>query len=103
MPRLLHETTSLCAQCKNALPARVVEGEAGDVWMEKAEMELTKPSSSIDHCTPEEHLSLRRYADAINERLGSTADWQAEVFVLRHIENLSIQEISRRTSRSRKR
>lgn len=34
--RLLHETTSLCAACKNALPARVVEGEAGDVWMEKA-------------------------------------------------------------------
>jgi hypothetical protein len=33
--RLLHETTSLCKVCKNALPARVVATDAGEVWMKK--------------------------------------------------------------------
>lgn len=36
MERLLHETTSLCGTCKNALPARVVADGAGVVWMTKA-------------------------------------------------------------------
>jgi uncharacterized radical SAM superfamily Fe-S cluster-containing enzyme len=34
--RLLHETTSLCATCKNALPAVVVATAAGEAWMRKA-------------------------------------------------------------------
>src|SRR5262245_51969295 len=34
--RLLHETTTLCRVCKNALPARVVATAAGEVWMQKA-------------------------------------------------------------------
>lgn len=33
--RLIHETTSLCRQCKNALPARVVATDSGEVWMRK--------------------------------------------------------------------
>src|SRR5262245_28523556 len=33
--RLLHETTSLCRECKNAIPARVVALEDGRVWMHK--------------------------------------------------------------------
>ena len=71
-----------------------------DGWIENAEPELLRPVPSLSSCTPEEHLSLRRYADAISERLGAASGWQAEVFVLRHVENLSIQEISRRTARS---
>ena len=50
--------------------------------------------------TPEEHLSLQRSAEAVRESLGSVADWQAEVFVLRHMENLPIGEIATRMSRS---
>jgi DNA-directed RNA polymerase specialized sigma24 family protein len=68
--------------------------------MESADPELLHPSSGIYSCTPEEHLSLRRYADAMSERLGASAGWQTEVFMLRHLENLSIQEISDRTARS---
>lgn len=34
--RLLHETTSLCATCKEAVPARVVATAAGEAWMRKA-------------------------------------------------------------------
>src|SRR5215467_9495917 len=32
---LLHETTSLCRECKNAVPARVV-ARGAEVWMEKS-------------------------------------------------------------------
>jgi RNA polymerase sigma-70 factor (ECF subfamily) len=85
---------------KNTVNNHIRRAKMREVWMDKAEPELLRPSASIDSCSPEEHLSLRRYAAAINARLGSVADWQAEVFVLRHVENLSIQEISRRTARS---
>ncbi|MFO0759383.1 MAG: radical SAM protein [Byssovorax sp.] len=34
-PRLLHETTSLCRVCKNAVPARVLALPSGEVWMHK--------------------------------------------------------------------
>ena len=33
--RAIHETTSLCKVCKNAVPARVVGTAAGEVWMRK--------------------------------------------------------------------
>jgi 7,8-dihydro-6-hydroxymethylpterin dimethyltransferase len=33
--RLLHETTSLCKVCKDALPARVIATASGEVWMQK--------------------------------------------------------------------
>jgi hypothetical protein len=34
--RLLHQTTSLCKVCKNALPAEIVADAAGEVWMRKS-------------------------------------------------------------------
>lgn len=34
--QLLHETTSLCRDCKRAIPARIVVGEDGGAWMQKA-------------------------------------------------------------------
>ena len=33
--QLLHTTTSLCKECKNAIPARVVALPDGEVWMRK--------------------------------------------------------------------
>lgn len=69
-------------------------------WHEQADSELLRPSSSLSACNPEESLSLRRYADAVARRLASVASWQAEVFVLRHLENMPIREISKRTRRS---
>ena len=56
--------------------------------------------ASLASCTPEEHLSLQRCTEAIEERLSGVADWQAEIFVLRHVEDLSIGEIAERMSRS---
>lgn len=51
-------------------------------------------------CNPEEHLELERYTAAIDSHLRSVSDWQAEAFLLRHVHNLTIQEISARTDRS---
>jgi RNA polymerase sigma-70 factor (ECF subfamily) len=68
--------------------------------IERAEQELLRAPHRLDTCTPEEQLHLRRYERAIQERLSSIADWHAEVFVLRHMENLPIGEIALRVSRS---
>ena len=54
----------------------------------------------MDTCSPEEHLSLRRSEEAIRERLTDMADWHSEVFMLRHVDNLSIGEIAEKVSRA---
>jgi DNA-directed RNA polymerase specialized sigma24 family protein len=61
---------------------------------------LRREPAPLASCTPEEQLLLRRYAEAINQRLARVSRWQAEVFVMRHVEDLPIREIAQRTSRS---
>jgi RNA polymerase sigma factor (sigma-70 family) len=85
---------------KNNVNNHVRRARAHQMRIERAELELQRSSESIDACTPEEHLNLRRCEDLIAERLGSVADWHAQAFVLRHLENLPIAEIARRVSRS---
>jgi len=85
---------------KNTLNNHLRRARAHEQRVERAEHELRRSAWSLDACTPEERLSLRRCAEAVNERLSSVADWQAQVFVMRHLENLPIGEIARRTSRS---
>ena len=55
---------------------------------------------TLDACTPEERLSFRRCAGAVEHALGSVTEWHAEVFMMRHFENLPIQEIADRMCRS---
>ena len=43
---------------------------------------------------------MSRCEDVLRERLDSLADWHAEVFVMRHLENLPILEIAERVSRT---
>lgn len=68
--------------------------------MERAGLDALTATSSAWSCTPEDQLAMRRCARAIDARLQSVSDWQAEVFFLRHVEDLPIREISRRTMRS---
>lgn len=70
--------------------------EAG---LERARPRLERVPDTLAGGTPEEQLALRRYAETIHSTLDGLG-WQAEVFVLRHVENLPIREIARRTSRS---
>jgi RNA polymerase sigma-70 factor (ECF subfamily) len=65
-----------------------------------ADEEDLAPRSSLGVGTPGEQLDLHRFQDQLTLRLEGLADWQAEIFEMRHFENLSIPEISRRTARS---
>ena len=85
---------------KNTVNNHIRRARAYDQRIERAESELARSAHSIDACSPEEHLSLTRYQEAIEARLGSVADWHQEVFVLRHVDDLSIGEIAERVSRS---
>jgi RNA polymerase sigma-70 factor (ECF subfamily) len=44
--------------------------------------------------------SLDSYQESVQKLLSTVADWQTEVFWLRHVENLSITEIAQRVRRS---
>jgi len=85
---------------KNTVNNHLRRAKSYELRLTRAEHELQRPSSSLHAFTPEENLSFRRCTEAVIESLDSVADWQAEVFVLRHVENLPIGEIARRTSRS---
>jgi len=58
------------------------------------------PRPSIEEGMPDEQLDLSRFRELLTEQLDSLSAWQAEIFEMRHFENLSIPEISARTSRS---
>ncbi|MDJ0786678.1 MAG: RNA polymerase sigma factor [Myxococcota bacterium] len=68
--------------------------------VEEAGADALQSASPLWRYTPEEQLEMDRYARNLDAQLSSVSDWQAEVFYLRHVENLPISEISRRTDRS---
>ena len=68
--------------------------------LEEADQEQLQPRPSFSAGTPDQLLDFQRYRDRIQEEFAELADWQTEIFVMRHLENYSIPEISRRTSRS---
>ncbi len=85
---------------KNTVNNHIRRQKVQEARLERAEPEVLHPTQSITTGSPEEQLNLRRYVESIRDRMGSVADWQSEVFELRHLENLPIQEIARRTKRS---
>lgn len=85
---------------KNMVNNHIRRARVQETRLEKADDHVLHPTESLAVCGPEEHLQLQRYLAEIRARLESMAEWQTEVFELRHLENLSIREIARRTSRS---
>lgn len=85
---------------KNTINNHIRRAKTEEARVERTECEGLRPTESLSTGTPEDQLQLRRYLEAIGERLESIAPWQVEVFELRHLQNLSIQEISEQTSRS---
>jgi RNA polymerase sigma-70 factor (ECF subfamily) len=55
---------------------------------------------TVGGASPMDQLETRRFATAIQSRLESVAGWQSEIFLMRHVEDLSIREICQRTNRS---
>ena len=84
---------------KNTVNNHLRRAKAHEQRMERAEFTL-QSTAGLSSYTPEEHLNMRRCEDAISRRLSGIADWHAEVFILRHVEDLPIGEIARRVSRS---
>lgn len=85
---------------KNTINNHIRRARTEEARIDRPETQGLAPTQSLSTGSPEEQLLLRRYLEAIGERLASVARWQVEVFELRHMQNLSIQEISERTARS---
>jgi RNA polymerase sigma-70 factor (ECF subfamily) len=85
---------------KNTINNHLRRTRAQELRLERAEAELVRNAHSFDACSPEEHVSYRRCAESALRSLESVSEWQAEVFALRHFENMPIQEIADRMSRS---
>ncbi len=85
---------------KNTVYNHLRRHRVHDQRVEQAGPGILASDSALWACTPEDHLEMSRYARAIHTRLEGVASWQAEAFLLRHVHNLSIQEISQRTDRS---
>jgi RNA polymerase sigma-70 factor, ECF subfamily len=85
---------------KNTVNNHIRRSKTQEQRIERAEDELVRNAHSFDACSPEDHVSYRRCADAALRSLESVSEWQAEVFALRHFENLPIQDIADRMSRS---
>ena len=85
---------------KNTVNNHIRRAKAQVQRIEKAEAELTRGLQNLDACTPEDNLNLHRCESALRESLESVGEWHAEAFILRHFEDLTIDEIARRVSRS---
>jgi len=85
---------------KNTVNNHIRRAVAQQQRIGRAEAELVRNHRLSAGTTPEEQLSFQRCAESIRDRLATVAEWQAEIFVLRHLENLPIDEIAARTSRS---
>ena len=58
------------------------------------------PQPSFGRGGPEEELGFQRYADSLRREIGSVSEWQVEIFEMRHLHDMSITEIARKTQRS---
>lgn len=85
---------------KNTANNHIRRSRAEGLRIERAQSDLVRSHESLGRCTPEDQLNLSRCEDALRERLESVSEWHAEAFVLRHFEDLSIDEIAARVSRS---
>lgn len=71
-----------------------------DQYVDRTQPEIVYETVGISNHSPEDLLHMRRFIDGFCERLESVADWQSEIFRMRHLEDLSIREICERTQRS---
>ena len=97
------QSTLLCwiyGITKNNVNNHLRRAKAHELRVDRAEPGMVVGAASLDASTPEDQLSLKRYEESVQKLLGSVSGWQSEVFWLRHVENLSIGEISERVKRS---
>jgi len=85
---------------RNTLNNQLRRANARQRRMARARIEWLRTSLVRSPGTPEDELNFQRSLEQVRDCLASVSDWQAEIFALRHLENLPIEEIARRVSRS---
>jgi RNA polymerase sigma-70 factor (ECF subfamily) len=85
---------------KNTLNASWRKAALQRTRIEAADPVRLQPNPCMTDCTPEERMIMQQYIHRMREEVGNLSAWQAEVFAMRHLENLSIGEISHRTKRT---
>jgi RNA polymerase sigma-70 factor (ECF subfamily) len=85
---------------KNTVNNSIRRAIAREQRVERAESQMIRNMRSTYAADPEDHLTFQRCEDSIRNQLALVSDWQAQIFVMRHVENLPIDEIASRTSRS---
>ena len=58
------------------------------------------PRASFGRGGPEEEFTFQRYADSLRREIAGVSDWQVEIFEMRHLHDMSIPEIAKKTNRS---
>lgn len=85
---------------KNTVYNRLRRQKRRDDRLDKVGIDPLSPILGRAAEDPESQLAYRRYFSAMDDRLQSLRPWQAEVFLLRYVENLPIREIAKRMDRS---
>ena len=67
---------------------------------ERMSPQLLAPAASEWSYTPEEQVRLERFGAEIRRRVATLAPWQLDAFHLRHVEDLTIEQIALRVLRS---
>lgn len=67
---------------------------------ERVEVAGAEATSTDWASTPHDDVEMRQILQRMDQRLGSVTRWQKEAFWLRHVEDLSIEEIASRMERS---
>jgi RNA polymerase sigma-70 factor (ECF subfamily) len=70
--------------------------------VQEARAEAAGPDATTAewHASPQEDFEMRQLLRRMDERLRSVTRWQVEVFWLRHVDDLSIEQIASRMDRS---
>ncbi len=85
---------------KNTTNNRLRRSKNAAHRMQEIGHEGLQPVKNFASCTPEEQLAVQRYLKSVVDQLEGFGDWQVEIFEMRHLQDLSIREISERTQRS---
>ena len=85
---------------RNVVNSQIRRAQAETRRVGRTESGLARSAASLDLCTPEQSLGLRRCTAALESQLKEVSGWQAEAFELRHFNDLPIQEIATRVERS---
>lgn len=68
--------------------------------IDEAPYEKLAPRPTLFGGTPAENLDLQRFSENLKQQLEGVSKWQAEIFAMRHLQNMTIPEIARRTERT---